>query len=68
MGSYKQVISRITILKTHIAGAMTPLITTHEPLSRVVGFRAQDTATFWDHAPRRLRGPMGFWVWAFWAA
>ena len=29
------VISRVTILAAHIRGLITPLITTHEPLSRV---------------------------------
>ena len=31
-------ISRVTILITHIRGLVTPLITTHEPPSRVLGF------------------------------
>ena len=30
-----RVISRVTILITHIGGLITPLITTHEPPSRV---------------------------------
>ena len=33
MGSYKRVISRVTIVLTHIRGPITPLITTHEPPS-----------------------------------
>ena len=33
MGSYSRVISRATILITHIKGLISPLITTHEPPS-----------------------------------
>ena len=33
MGSYKWVISRVTILITYIRGLITPIITTHEPPS-----------------------------------
>ena len=34
MGSYKyRVISRVTIVMTHIRGLINPLITTHEPPS-----------------------------------
>ena len=33
------VTSRVTILTTHIKGLITPLITTHEPPSRVYGCR-----------------------------
>ena len=33
MGSYKGVISRVTILITHIRRLITPLITSHEPPS-----------------------------------
>ena len=35
------VISRVTISITHIRGLITPLITTHEPPSRVLGFKDQ---------------------------
>ena len=35
MGRYKWVISRVTIVITHIRGLITPLTTTHEPPSRV---------------------------------
>ena len=34
------VINRITILRTHIRGLITRVITTHEPPSRVCGFEA----------------------------
>ena len=33
------VISRVTIIITHIRGLITPLITTHEPSSKGFGFR-----------------------------
>ena len=33
------VISRVTIVITHIRGLITPFITTHEPPSRVLGCR-----------------------------
>ena len=33
------VISRVTIVITHIRGLITPFITTHEPPSRVPGLR-----------------------------
>ena len=36
MGSYKWVISRLAIVITQIRGLTTPVITTHEPPSRVV--------------------------------
>ena len=35
MGSYKWVISRVTIVITHLRGLITPLITTHEPPSNL---------------------------------
>ena len=35
MGSYKWVISRVTIIITQIRGFIALLITTHEPPSRV---------------------------------
>ena len=37
MGSYKGVISRITIVIRHIRGRITPVITTHEPPSVLLG-------------------------------
>ena len=35
MGSYKWVISWVTVNISHIRGVITPSITTHEPPSRV---------------------------------
>ena len=34
-----RIISKVTILIAHIRGLITPLITTHEPPSRVWGFK-----------------------------
>ena len=36
-----RVISRVTILITHIRGLITPLITTHEPPSKFCGERSE---------------------------
>ena len=36
-----RVISKVTITITHIRGPITPLITTHEPPSRVQGSRSR---------------------------
>ena len=33
MGSYSGLVSRVTIVITHIKGLITPIITTHEPPS-----------------------------------
>ena len=50
MGSYKWgYISRVTIVMTHIRGLITPLVTTHEPLSRRLPQKeveAKNTKTF----------------------
>ena len=45
----RRVITRVTILITHIRGLITPLITTHEPPSRVegAGFWGLDFRGFW---------------------
>ena len=40
------VISRVSILITHITGLITPLITTHEPPSRVQRFKIGGDAWF----------------------
>ena len=45
MGSYTWVISKLTIVITHIRGLTTILITTHEPPSR--GQRSRASSALW---------------------
>ena len=52
MRSYKWVISKVTIVITHILGLITPVITTHEPPSRPdVGFSRKSDCRLYVGTP-----------------
>ena len=64
MGAISSVVRRITIVRTHIMGLLTPLVTIHESSSRVhEGFSVQVLRSALDFTCRaRRRDDSGFSV------
>ena len=57
------VVSRVTVIITHIRGLITPLITTHEPPSRRAALQTDYNTDLVSQQPRRNKGALFPTVW-----